>query len=347
MSLAQREQVATLIRAWSDGARALADRSTGQSVGLESNAPSGSDDRAEFGTALAIEAMVERLLGELQRQRSMARLVDLYISTAGGWPVGLPSSAENTSDDLVRQVVAASYWRRYQQMLAEATARVQFASLGRLDDERGAQDIEAESEELDSSARPGPAGKPMVDVLGASFGRIELAYTVKFWERGPLRLRALPLERRPRYDALVQIAYQRVASCRGVRELAAHYFSDGEWLLRFGQEELAAVGEPMSNAGWLQEAACWQRYQELVEASRRRRSANSTPAPIFAVWLAAQMTRRRLSVAELAHRLGLLEEPVRAWLAARAWPTSEHYRRLAATLGVAESQLPGIGEAVG
>ncbi len=246
----------------------------------------------------------------------MVALAEAYLADADGYA---PPGALQSGGELSRRrraVVAAAYWSRYQELLSHSD---------RLPDDL----TESTREQVGM-----PSGQPNREI-----GHGELLYTIKLWQRGPLRLRALPADRRPYYDALVRRLYTRVADCRTPKELAAKYFGDGEYVLQIAREALQPLGEPISSIGWVQDAACWRRYQELLDESPVQR-----PVPVsssrFALWLAGQMTRRRISVAELAYRLGTVESVVRSWLNATDLPSQEFVRRLASLYGMAEGQLP-------
>lgn len=301
MSDTQRERLATIIRAWSDGARLLAQLSRDER----------GDDRR----------LVDALLERLQEHSTMQRLAEAYLADAGNWPADLPWPGGHDLRGRQSLIVAAAYWQRHQQLLAQLAG------------ERSLRLVASDGVPV--------AGRPRE--LGPEFGHLELVYTIKLWQRGPLRLRALPADVRPRYEAVVERVYARLAQCRSVRDLAAHYYGDGDFMLELGREELQPLGEPTSSIGWVQDAACWRRYQELLDdraAGQRPPMAPST----FAIWLGNEMARQRVSVAELAYRLGTAEETIRSWLRAADLPGAEHGRRLAATFGLSESQLPQVRE---
>lgn len=267
------------------------------------------------------ERPVEILLERLRSHTTMTALAEAYLADAG-WPVELPWPSGVDRGRWQSAVVATAYWRRYQELLTRATEQ-----------SSGQASVPAVS----SPERPS-------DALGPEFGHLELLYTVRLWQRGPLRLRALPPDRRARYEPLVDTVYARLACCDSVRALAARYYGDGDWVLEFARASLLPMGEPISNIGWVQDAACWRRYQELLDGSPVRQRP-SVRRPEFAIWLANQMARRRISVAELAHRLGTLEAVVWSWLHAADAPGEEHARRLAGAFGLAESQMPRVSEA--
>ncbi len=263
---------------------------------------------------------VDVVLGGLRSHASMVALAEAYLADADGYA---PPGALQSGGELSRRrraVVAAAYWSRYQELLSHS--------------DRLADDLDDASPEQVGK----PSGQPNREI-----GHGELLYTIKLWQRGPLRLRALPADRRAYYDALVRRLYTRVADCRTTKELAAKYFGDGDYVLQIAREALQPLGEPISSIGWVQDAACWRRYQELLDESPVQR-----PVPVsssrFALWLAGQMTRRRISVAELAYRLGTVESVVRSWLNATDLPSQEFVRRLASLYGLAEGQLPLSGE---
>jgi hypothetical protein len=259
---------------------------------------------------------VDAVLNGLRGHASMVALAEAYLADAESL---LPSATAPGESELVRRrraVVAAAYWSRYQELLSHS--------------DRLPSEIADES-----AVRPGRSSSQTTREIGHG----ELLYTIKLWQRGPLRLRLLAADRRPYYDALVRRLYARVSDCRTTKELAARYFGDGEYVLQLAKEALQPLGEPISSIGWVQDAACWRRYQELLDESPVQR-----PVPVsssrFALWLAAQMTRRRMSVAELAYRLGTVESTVRGWLNATDLPTQEFAGRVASLFGLAESQLP-------
>jgi hypothetical protein len=296
MAESRRERIATVIRAWSEGAKEIG-------------------DLPEDARNAELQA-VDVVLAGLRSHASMVALAEAYLADADGYT---PAGAPHGDHELTRRrraVVAAAYWSRYQELLSHSD---------RLADE------------LDEARpdRPGkPSGQPNREI-----GHGELLYTIKLWQRGPLRLRALAADRRPYYDTLVRRLYTRVADCRTTKELAARYVGDGEFVLQLAREALQPLGEPISSIGWVQDAACWRRYQELLDESPVQR-----PVPVsssrFALWLAGQMTRRRISVAELAYRLGTVESVVRTWLNATDLPSQELGRRLASLFGMADGQLP-------
>jgi hypothetical protein len=292
----RRERIATVIRAWSEGAKEIG-------------------ELPEDARNAELQA-VDVVLAGLRSHASMVALAEAYLADADGYA---PPGALHGDHELVwrrRAVVAAAYWSRYQELLSHTD---------QLADDPG----EASREQLGK-----PSGQPNREI-----GHGELLYTIKLWQRGPLRLRALAADRRPYYEALVRRLYTRVADCRTTKELAARYFGDGEYVLELAKEALQPLGEPISSIGWVQDAACWRRYQELLDESPVQR-----PVPVsssrFALWLAGQMTRRRISVAELAYRLGTVESVVRSWLNATDLPSQEFVRRLASLFGMAEGQLP-------
>jgi len=295
----RRERIATVIRAWSEGAKEIGD--------LPEEA------RAAEGQA------VDAVLASLRGYASMVALAEAYLSDADGGPPPVNPQGGNELTRRRRAVVAAAYWSRYQELLSRSD---------RLPDELG---------EAAADLPVRPSGQSTQEI-----GHGELLYTIKLWQRGPLRLRALPADRRPYYETLVRRLYARVSDCRTTRELAARYFGDGEYILQVAKEALQPLGEPISSIGWVQDAACWRRYQELLDESPVQR-----PVPVsssrFALWLAGQMTRRRISVAELAYRLGTVETVVRGWLNATDLPSQEYVRRIASLFGLAESQLPLAG----
>jgi len=278
-------------------------------------------ERGPAGASPAEQRLVGALLSRLQAYTTMVSLAEAFLDDAG-WPADLPWPAE--VDRRTRQglVVAAAYWCRYLELLARATDRP----------------ADPPIPTIEPSAPRSPAS------LGPEFGHLELLYTVKLWQRGPLRLRALPPDRRSRYEPLVEMVYTRLAGCGSVRALAARYYGDGDWVLQFARDALQPLGEPISNIGWVQDAACWRRYQELLDASPVRQAPDDQP-PEFAIWLAGQMARRRISVAELAYRLGTPAATVRSWLHAADVPSQEYGRRLAAAFGLSESQMPRTGGA--
>lgn len=292
----RRERIATVIRAWSEGAKEIG-------------------DLPEEARAAEIQA-VDAVLASLRGHASMVALAEAYLSDADGGPPPVNPQGGNELTRRRRAVVAAAYWSRYQELLSHSD---------RLPDEDG---------EAAAGLPVRPSGQTTREI-----GHGELLYTIKLWQRGPLRLRALAADRRPYYEALVRRLYARVSDCRSTRELAARYFGDGEYVLQVAKEALQPLGEPISSIGWVQDAACWRRYQELLDESPVQR-----PVPVsssrFALWLAGQMTRRRISVAELAYRLGTLETVVRGWLNATDLPSQELVRRIASLFGLAESQLP-------
>mgnify|MGYP005849232477 CR=1 FL=1 len=301
MSQSQRDRLAAVIRAWSNGSRLL--------------------DKLPDGSPDVDKGLVEVLLERLQGHTTMGALADAYTADGGRWPSDLPWPLGLERRSRERVVVAAAYWRRYQQLLVRAADLPPFA--------------------------PSPGRKAVPQAsradLGQDFGLLEMVYTIKLWQRGPIRLRSLPPDRRARYEPLVDAIYRQVAGCRDVRELAAYYYGSGDWILQVARETLKPMGEPLSNMSWVQDAACWRRYQELLDGGASRGRSSGQP-PTFAIWLASQMARRRTSVAELARRLGASEEAVRAWLHAAEVPSPEHCRALAAAFGLTESQMPRVGE---
>lgn len=292
----RRERLATVIRAWSEGAKEIGDLA----------------EDARVAESRAIDAA----LGDLRGHTSMVALAEAYLADPDGWPpIGAPGGGDEVSRRR-RAVVAAAYWSRYQELLGQSD---------RLPDE--ADEVEP--------ARPSRASGP----VSREISHGELLYTIKLWQRGPLRLRTVAADRRPYYEALIRRLYARIADCRSTRELASRYYSDGEYVLQLAKEALQPLAEPISSIGWVRDAACWRRYQELLDESPVQRPM-AVSSSKFALWLAGQMTRRRISVAELAYRLGTVEPVVRAWLYATDLPSQELVRQIASHFGLAEAQLP-------
>jgi hypothetical protein len=261
-------------------------------------------------------AAVDAVLAGLRGHQSMVGLAEAYLADADGWPPADAAPGEPELHRRRRVVVAAAYWSRYQELLAHSD---------RLPDEIGEAEVPSRT----------------ASRAGREIGHGELLYTIKLWQRGPLRLRSLPADRRPYYDALIRRLYSRISDCRTTKELAERYYGDGEYVLQLAKEALQPLGEPISSIGWVQDAACWRRYQELLDESPVQRTIAISSSK-FALWLAAQMTRRRISIAELAYRVGTVEPVVRTWLNATDLPSQEFVRRIASLFGLAESQLPAL-----
>jgi hypothetical protein len=297
MADSRRDRLATMIHAWSEGAREIASL----------------PEEARAAEALAVDAV----LASLRDHQTMVSLAEGYLADAEGWSTLEAAPDAGELSHRRRAVVAAAYWSRYQEMLAES--------------ERVPSEVES-IEQVEIMARPSRS-------IRREIGHDEVLYTIKLWQRGPIRLRALPAERRPYYEALIRRLYLRVSDCRSTRELATRYYGDGEYVLQLARQALQPLGEPLSSIGWIQDAACWRRYQELLDESPVHKPAVVSSSR-FALWLAGQMTLRRISVAELAYRVGTVETVVRAWLNATNLPSQEYVRRLASIFGLAESQLP-------
>ncbi len=266
----------------------------------------------ESGSALdQDEPLVRAIHDHLLIHDSMSSLLLAFERDGGAWPQGI-TRPPHLLPQRGEELVAAAYWQRYQELLSHASHSI-------TPDESDARN-------------PRDASRP---ALGPQLGRIELQYTVKLWQRGPLWLRALPPERRARVERIVGRIYSRIANARSVNALASQYYADGEWILALARDTLSATGEPASSASLAQDVAFWQRYQELLTAANagqwRSRDAEAQTAA-FAAWLAQHMSDQKLSVASLAHRLGVTEGAVRGWLQGRDQPPADVTSRLASAI---------------
>ena len=295
MAQSQRDRLAVVIRGWHGAARSLESRPA---------------------AVAACEPLLNALTEHLSCQSTMAELAEAYLADGGSWPADLSRPLGVSTSIGVEVVVAASYWRRYRQLIERATCQAKPTS----DDGDGA-----------STAAAQPA---IVDI-----DPIALGYTVKLWQRGPSRLRCMPIERLNFYERLVDEAYGRIADCETVCELARRYYADGDWVLEMARRTLPAQGERPSAIGWIQDAAYWRRHQELT-TERIRQEESERPKPDFALWLAQHMARHHLSVPEMAHRLSVEGAVVRDWLGATSLPSAEHEPRIAALFGLSDVQLP-------
>ena len=255
-----------------------------------------------------LEPVVRSLRDQLALHQSMRELLSSFVQSGGAWPREVPRPRILDSRE-IDSIVAAAYWVRYQELLART---------GRTD---------ADEHSPASEERAEPSSQPL--------GRLELQYTVKLWQRGPVWLRDLPPDRRARVERLVGRIYTRIAGAKSLGELASLYYGDGEWMLNVARAVLPGIGEPASTASLAQDAACWQRYQELLSvmnAAQWQTRETEARTSAFASWLAAHMQQRRLSVAALAVRLGIGEDVVRGWLQGRDRPAADVTTLLAMTL---------------
>jgi hypothetical protein len=258
-----------------------------------------------------VEPLIRAVRDRLALHDSMPALLSAFDRQGGAWPVGLDRPL-HLSDGAAADLVAAAYWMRYQELLSRANHTVAG---------------------LTSEPEDGHTARPVH--VGPVLGRIELQYTVKLWQRGPLWLRALPPDRRARAERLVGRIYARIADAKSVNDLASRYYADGEWILSLARGALTAIGEPSSSVSLAQDCAFWQRYQELlaaVNASQWRSRDTEARTAAFATWLGNHMADQKTSVAELAQRLGVTEDAIRGWLQGRDRPTPDITSRLAVTL---------------
>jgi hypothetical protein len=195
----------------------------------------------------ACERFQAVLHDHLLRQTTMAGLAETYLADGGRWPVDLPKPVGPSGGIRLEVIVAAAYWQRYRELIEQATAG----------EVAGAVQTTCSNQMTDDV--PGVSDSPTLEA-------VDVSYTIKLWQRGPIRLRSIPLERRSLYEALISEAYLRILDCEDVCALASRYYADGEWVLEIAQERLPKLGEPPSTIGWVQDAAYWRRCQELQQA---------------------------------------------------------------------------------
>jgi hypothetical protein len=277
---------------------------------------------ARPAAAAACERFQTVLHDHLLQQTTMAGLAETYLADGGRWPVDLSKPIGPSGGIRLEVIVAAAYWQRYRELIEQATA----------------------SETTSATEHPIASAKVEEASDAPTLEPVDITYTTKLWQRGPLRLRSIPLERRSRYEALISEAYLRIVDCEDIGALASRYYADGEWVLEIAQERLPKLGEPPSSIGWIQDAAYWRRCQELQQARIVREECERCH-PGFALWLAQQMARQHMSVPELARRLSVESPVVRSWICGTALPGAEQGPRLAAVFGISESQWPRVAEA--